>query len=139
MVTETKKVIAIAALIVATGVAGVELTRNPAQADPMLVPGGAAGYAGARVDDAFKVVAEMPPVAPLTIPMAAKGDLVMPVGCAGPFKADVAAECFDTAYEVPSEEPGVVVETRLSDSSILVRMMGYTMAVFEDEAAPVSE
>ena len=138
MVTETKKVIAIAALIIATGIAGVELTRNPAQADPMLVPGGAAGYAGARVDEVFKVVAEMPPVATMMVPMAAKGDL-MPTGCAGPFLPDVAAECMDTAYEVPSEEPGVVVETRMSDSSILVRMMGYTMAVFEAEEAPVAE
>ncbi len=132
MITETKKVLALAALIVATGVATVELTRNPAQADPLLVSGGAAGYAGERVDAAFDVVTEMPPVQSFAIPMAAKGDL-MPIGCSISSTSDAAAECMDTAYEVPSDEPSVVVETRLSDSSILVRMMGYTMAVFEDE------
>ena len=116
MITETKKVFAIAALIAATGVATVELTRNPAQADPMLVPGGAAGYAGERIDVAFTVVAEMPFVAPVSVPMANKGDL-MP-----------------TAYEVASDEGSVVVETRVGDAtSILVRMMGYTVALFEDE------
>lgn len=132
MITETKKVFAIAALIAATGVAAVELTRNPAQADPMLVMGGAAGYAAERIDGAFHAVAEMPPVAPISVPMALKGDL-MPLGCAGPFKAEVAAECLDTAYEVASDD-SMVVETRVGDStSILVRMMGYTMAVFENE------
>lgn len=120
MITETKKVFAIAALIVATGVAGVELTRNPAQADPMLVAGGAAGYAGERVDAAFRAVAEMPPVAPVAIPMAAKGDLL--------------PSRMDTAYEVASADPSTIVETRVGDStSILVRIMGYTMAVFQDE------
>ena len=133
MITETKKVFALAALIVATGVATVELTRNPAQADPMLVAGGATGYAGERVDAAFDAVADMPAVAPVAIPMAQKGDL-LPIGCAGPFRAEVAAECMDTAYEVASEDPSLVVETRVGDStSILVRMMGYTMAVFENE------
>jgi hypothetical protein len=133
MITETKKAFAIAALIATTGVAAVEMTRNPAQADPMLVMGGAAGYAAERIDSAFHAVAEMPPVAPISVPMALKGDL-MPIGCAGPFKADVAAECLDTAYEVSSDDGSMVVETRVGDStSILVRMMGYTMAVFENE------
>jgi hypothetical protein len=56
--------------------------------------------------------------------MAARGDLV-PLGCA-PDQA-----C--TVYGVPVGEPSVVVETRRSDSSILTRMLGYTMAVFDDE------
>jgi hypothetical protein len=99
----------------------------------MLVTGGAAGYAAERIDSAFHAVAEMPPVAPISVPMALKGDL-MPIGCAGPFKADIAAECLDTAYEVSSDDGSLVVETRVGDStSILVRMMGYTMAVFENE------
>ena len=135
MVTETKKVFAIAALIVATGIGAVELTRNPAQADPMLVPGGAAGYAGMRVDAAFEAAAEMPRVAPLVVPMARKGDL-MPIGCADPAESSADGNC--TAYEVASDDPSVVVETRTSDSSILMRMMGYTMAVFEN-GAPQSE
>jgi hypothetical protein len=132
MIMETKRAFAVAALIAATGVAAVELTRNPAQADPMLVPGGGAAYAAERIDGAFHAVAEMPPVAPISVPMAVKGDL-MPIGCAGPFKPDVAAECLDTAYEVASED-SMVVETRVGDStSILIRMMGYTVAGFENE------
>lgn len=135
MITETKKVFAIAALIATTGVAGVELTRNPAQADPMLVIG-AAGYAAERIDGAFHAVAEMPPVAPISVPMALKGDL-MPIGCAGPLKADVQAECLDTAYEVASDDGSMVVETRVGDStSILFRMTGYTMAASESETHP---
>ena len=132
MIMETKRAFAVAALIAATGVAAVELTRNPAQADPMLVTGGAAAYAVERIDGAFHAVAEMPPVAPISVPMAVKGDL-MPIGCAGPFKPDVAAECLDTAYEVASED-SMVMETRVGDStSILIRMMGYTVAGFENE------
>ncbi len=132
MIMETKRAFAVAALIAATGVAAVELTRNPAQADPMLVTGGGAAYAAERIDGAFHAVAEMPPIAPISVPMAVKGDL-MPIGCAGPFKPDVAAECLDTAYEVASED-SMVVETRVGDStSILIRMMGYTVAGFENE------
>ena len=116
MIIETKRVFALAALIAATGMAAVELVRSPAQANPMLVVGGAAGYAGERIDDAFLVGAEMPPVAPVSIPMAVKGD-VMP-----------------TAYEAASDNASMVVETRVGDStSILVRMMGYTMAASENQ------
>jgi hypothetical protein len=130
MFTETKKVLALAALIALTGVAFVETTRSPAQADPMLVAGGAAGYAGQRIDAVFDVVALMPEVTPVSLPLAKKGDL-LPIGCAGPFETDVAAECMDTAYEVASEEPPLVVETRRgTSSSILMRMYEFTLAGF---------
>jgi hypothetical protein len=80
----------------------------------------------------------MPPVAPVEIPMAIKGDL-MPIGCIGPFLPDTAAECMDTAYEVASVEPSLVVETRMSNSSILMRMLGYTTALFQGDDEPRSE
>ena len=126
MNTETKKVLALVALIVTTGVGTVEMTRSPAQANPAVLAGSTAGYAGERVEQAFSAVAEMPPVAPLTIPVAAKGDK-LPSGCASPFTAVSAAECVDAAYNVPSG-PYVIMETRGESSSILTRVMGYTVA-----------
>ena len=128
METETRKASAIVALVAATGVATVELPRSLAQAGPV---SGSAGYAGARVDEVFKVVAEMLPVAQISIPMAVKGDLEIPLSCVGPFQPNVQAECMDVAYEVESG-PYVVVETRTATSSILTRMLGYATAIFED-------
>jgi hypothetical protein len=127
MFTETKRVLALVALIAATGVAAVEMSRTAAHADPNLVSGGAAGYAGARVDAAFQLVAAMP-VRTILVPMAEKGDL-MPIGCAGPYRPEVAAECIDTAYEVEAE-PSVVVETREGNTSILTRLDGLTVAKY---------
>ena len=122
MITQTKKALAVVA-IVATGFAGVGL----AQAETSQTT---EGYAGSRVDGAFQLVAEMPPVEPIAIPLAVKGDLQIPSECIGPFRPDVQAECMDVAYEVESG-PYVVVEARTEDSSILTRMLGYTMAIFE--------
>jgi hypothetical protein len=120
MITETKKAFALAALIVATGVAAVELTRSPAQADP------ASGTsADARIAAAFELVAEMPPSPPLIVPMAVKGDLQVPFGCS--ILATDEAECMDVAYEVESE-PSVVVETRSGSTSTLTRMDPLTVA-----------
>jgi hypothetical protein len=121
MITQTRKAFAVAA-IVATGFAAIGL----AQADTSPTE----GYAGARVDAAFQVVAEMPSVEPISIPVAVKGDLQIPIECVGPFRPDVQAECMDVAYEVESG-PYVVVEARTEDTSILTRMLGYTMAIFE--------
>jgi hypothetical protein len=133
MITETKKVLAAVALIIAAGISTVELTRTPAQADPTLVRGGAAGYAGSRVDGAFQVLAAAPVAAPVEVPVAEKGDLP-PLGCAGPFRPEVEAECVDTAFEVEAE-PSVIVETRLGDASTLMRMDALTVADFEAVAA----
>jgi hypothetical protein len=134
MITETKKAFALAALIVATGIAAVELTRSSAQADPMLVTGGAAGYAGARVDAAFEAVAEMPEAAAVMVPLAEKGDLPVPYGCEG----NAEAECMDVAYEVESA-PSVVVETRIGNTSTLMRMDAMTVAGVNDEPAQLHE
>lgn len=125
MITDTKKVFAIAAIIVATGVTAVELTRSPAHAASTQVQITAA-YAGSRIDTAFDVVAAMPPVAPVRVPMATKGDLPVPPGCVG-MPADLQAECMDVAYEVPSE-PSIVVETRSGNTSTLMRMDALTVA-----------
>jgi hypothetical protein len=125
MNSQTKKVLALVALIVATGVAVVELTRTPAQADPLLVQGGAEGYAGSRVDAAFQLVDQMSADS-LEFPLAEKGDL-LPIGCAGPFEPAVAAECMDVAYEVESDP---VLETRTESSSILTRTTEYALAGF---------
>ena len=126
---QTTRVLALVALIVGTGIATVELTRETANAETR-VTGGVSSYADRRVDEIFALIAEMPPVAPVSIPVAEKGDL-LPIDCAGPFRAEVQAECLDTAYEVESE-PSVVVETRIGDAtSVLMRMDGMTVAGVE--------
>lgn len=125
MKTETSKVLALVTAVVMTGVGAVEMTRNSAQANPPLVAG-ATGYAAERIEGGFQAVAEIPRVAPMIVPVAMKGDR-LPSGCAGPFEPTFAAECVDTAYEVESG-PYVVVEARAGSTSILSRMMGYTLA-----------
>ena len=126
MTTPTIKLFAIAALVVSTGLA------LAAEADPMPAIDDRAGYSAARIDAAFNMVAEIPLTDPVAIPMADKGDL-LPIGCAGPFRPDVAAECLDTAYELASDDPSIVVETRVGDAtSMLMRMMGFTVADMPD-------
>ena len=132
MITESRKVFALAALIVATGVAAVELTRNSAQADTMPVE--RASYASARIDAAFNVVAEMPAMPRIIVPLAQKGDLEVPVGCEGAAEA----ECMDVAYEVQSE-PSLVVETRAGTTSTLMRMDAITVAVSAEDESLQSE
>ena len=128
MIIETKKVFAIAAAIAIIGVAGVELTRGTAQAgtdhDSSI-----ADYAASRINAAFEVVAEMPPVPAVRVPLAQKGDLPVPLSCAG---TPSEAECMDVAYEVPSA-PSVVVETRFGITSTLMRLEAMTMADLADE------
>ena len=134
MITETKRVFVLAALIVATGVAAVEFSRSPAHADPMLVLGGAATYGASRIDTAFDAVAAMPALAEIMVPMAQKGDLEVPLGCEG----FAEAECMDVAYEMPSE-PSLVVETRSGTTSTLMRMDAITVAAGAAESLPQSE
>lgn len=131
MFTETTKVFAIAGLIVATGIATVELTRSPAQAEGV-------DYVTARVDGAFQAVSEMPQVAAVRVPLAVKGDLQMPHGCTGIGTTDAQAECMDTAYEIDSE-PSIVVETRIGSTSTLMRMDAMTLAGVSDEPVQQSE
>lgn len=131
MFTDTKKVVALAALIVATGVATVEVTRGTAQAGPVAHP----DYAATRIAEAFQVAATMPPVAPVSVPMAVKGDLEVPAGCRG---ADDEAECMDTAYE-PDAIPSVVVESRAGTTTTLMRMDAMTLAGVTDAPLPRSE
>jgi hypothetical protein len=129
MITETRKVFAVAALIVATGVAAVELTRSPALAESAQIQSTAV-YAASRINGAFDLIAAMPPVAPVRVPMAIKGDLPVPPGCLD-IPTEAQAECMDVAYEVPSES--VVVETRFGNTSILMRMDALTVADVPEE------
>ena len=119
MVTQTKKILALAALIVIAGIALVEMTRSE-KADAALVPGGAAGYAKQRVDGAFAVITEFPPVE-FNIALAEKGDR-LPVACAG-----MAADCADEGYEI-AEGPVMIVETRSETGSVLTRFVGVHVA-----------
>jgi hypothetical protein len=125
MDTLTKKVLTAVALIVATGVTAVEMTRTSAYAQGGFATGTAA-YAGERINVAFQVAAEMPPVEPVSLPLAVKGDM-LPIGCAGPFRAEEQAECIDAAYELASE-PSTVVETRHGSTSILMRLESISTA-----------
>ena len=126
MDTLTKKVLTAVALIVATGVTAVEMTRTSAYAQSGFATGNAAAYAGERINVAFQVAAEMPPVEPVSLPLAVKGDM-LPIGCAGPFRAEEQAECVDAAYELASE-PSTVVETRHGSTSILMRLESISTA-----------
>ena len=122
MITETKHVLGVVALIMATGIATVEATRSPAQADSLLVSG--ADYPAMRIGEAFAASAMLPPA---TVAAAEKGDM-LPIGCAGPLDPTFAAECLDSAYEVASDEGDVVVETRFGSTSVLTRMERFTVA-----------
>jgi hypothetical protein len=102
-------------------------------AEPMAVPDGAAGLATLRIETAFQVAAEMPPVPLVEVPMAVKGDLAL--GCMGPFQPAVQAECIDTAYEVDSDPP-LIVETRRGSTSILTRLFDFTVAARLSEQHP---
>ena len=126
MDTLTKKVLTAVALIVATGVTAVEMTRTSAYAQRRLRDRRAPPMPGERINVAFQVAAEMPPVEPVSLPLAEKGDM-LPIGCAGPFRAEAQAECIDAAYELASE-PSTVVETRRGSTSILMRLESISTA-----------
>ena len=130
MITDTKKVFALAALIVATGVGSVELTRSTAQAGTVNMTRDAA-YAAARVDTVFDLVSAMPTQVAFMLPMAEKGDLPVPQNCLS-VQGDAQAECMDVAYEVPSE-PSVVVESSFGSTTTLMRMDAMTVAGVTEE------
>ena len=136
MITETRKVIVLAALTIATGMATVELGDGTAQAQTMIMVRDQA-YAAARVDTAFDLVASMPATPAVMIPMAMKGDLPVPQGCLG-FAGDAQAECMDVAYEVPTG-PSIVVETREGATTTLMRMDAMTVADVPDQTLRQSE
>jgi len=123
MISETKKVFALA-VILAAGCVGLAseaqagMTRSEA-------------YSAARVDTAFDLVAEMPAVTPVSIPLAQKGDLLVPPGCADE-TGDSQAECMDVAYEVESA-PSVVVEQTEGTTTTLTRLDAMTVAGVADQ------
>ena len=102
------------------------MSRDGAQASAMPTAD-LVEYAQSRVDQAFAAAAEVP-VTEFEISAAPKGDL--PVGCGGPFRPEVQAECIDAAYEV-SDLTSTVVETRVGEStSVLTRMDAFELAEF---------
>jgi hypothetical protein len=127
----TRKVFALAAMIVVTGVGTVEMTRNSAQAAEPSTMTRIEAYSAARVDTAFDLVAGMPASAPIMVPMAQKGDLLVPAGCAG-LSADAQGECMDVAYEV-DQTPSAVIETREGTTSTLLKLDPMTLAVVSDQ------
>lgn len=129
MATQTKTVFAFAALVVAS-------FATAAQAGTVF-PTDQASYARWRVDAAFDVVAKMPTVAPVRVPLAMKGDLEVPLGCTDA-SGDTQAECMDVAYE-PDSMPSVVIETRVGSTSTLMRMDQLTVAGVSDQPALQAE
>src|SRR6185503_15736653 len=112
-------------MIVAAGVSTVEMTRDSAQAAESTMTRIQA-YSAARVDTAFDLVAAMPASAPFMVPMAQKGDLLVPPGCAG-MSADAQGECMDVAYEMDSV-PSAVIESREGTTSTLLKLDPLTLA-----------
>ena len=135
MITDSKKVLVLAALIVATGVGAVEMARGVAQAEPAMTRD--AAYAAARVDTVFALVADMPMTVAVMVPMAEKGDLAVPPGCLS-VQGDAQAECMDVAYEVPAE-PSVVIDTTIGNTTTLMRMDAMTIAGVTEEPLLQSE
>lgn len=130
MFIETRKVSALATLIVAAGFATVVHAGT-------VYPTDEASYARWRVDAAFQVVAAMPQVAPVSVPMAMKGDLPVPLGCEGA-AGDAQAECMDVAYE-PDALPSMVVETTSGTTTTLMRMDAMAIAGVATQPAESAE
>ena len=86
----------------------------------------AQAYAAARVDTTFDLVAAMPTAPPVMLPMAQKGDLLVPPGCFGT-SGDFQAECMDVAYEPPAQ-PSIVLETSEGTTTTLMRLDAMTVA-----------
>jgi hypothetical protein len=133
----TKREFALAALIVAIGVGTVETSRNTAEAAEPTVMTRIEAYSAARIDTAFDLVAALPASAPFMLPVAQKGDLLVPPGCTG-MDADVQAECMDVAYELPAE-PSIIIETRGGTTTTLMRMDAMTVADAVNESQFQSE
>ena len=122
----TKRLFALAALMMAAGVGTVEMSRSTAQAGEQRTMTPIEAYSAGRVDTAFDLVAAMPASAPFMVPMAQKGDLLVPPGCAG-MDADAQDECMDVAYEMDSL-PSAVFETREGTTSTLLKLDPMTLA-----------
>jgi hypothetical protein len=129
MATQTRKVFAIAALVVTSLAATAEAGT--------VFPTDQASYARWRVDAAFDLVAKLPTTTPVSVPLAMKGDLEVPLGCAD-ISGDAQAECMDVAYE-PDSMPSVIVETRIGSTSTLMRMDAMTVAGVTAEPVLQSE
>ena len=126
MIVETKKVLAVAALIATTGVAGVEMTR--ASAVGSSPAGQAQDYAQSRIVVAFSAAAEVPEIPYEEFSVETTDP--RPVGCSGPFRAEVEAECLDVAHEVSSDWGGGIrgeIESRAAD---LVTLDAFDLAEF---------
>jgi hypothetical protein len=123
MITMTKRGIALVALIVATGFATLGIKSDSAQSQTMTRD---QAYSAARLDTVFDLVATMPAAKIVTVPLAMKGDLPVPLGCFDA-SADTAAECMDAAYELPSE-PSIVFETSEGTTTTLMRADALTVA-----------
>lgn len=73
-----------AALIAALSIQTLATVGSPAQAAQPSSIRELEAYAGTRVDGAFQLIATMPAVASLALPLARKGDLPAQAGCSGP-------------------------------------------------------
>jgi hypothetical protein len=129
MATQARKVFATAALVV--------MSLTGAAAAGTVFPTDQSSYAQWRVDAAFDVVAKMPQAAPVSVPLAMKGDLEVPFGCLDQ-SGDAQAECMDVAYE-PESMPSVIIETRVGSTSTLLRMDAMTVAGVTSEPVLQSE
>jgi len=129
MATPTRKVFATAALVVTT-------FATTAMAGTVF-PTDQSSYAHWRVAAVFNVVAMMPEATPVSVPLAQKGDLEVPLGC-NDTSADTQAECMDVAYE-PDSLPSVIIETRVGTTSTLLRMEAMTVAGVVGETLLQSE
>jgi hypothetical protein len=125
MITKTWKAVAVTSLAFATAVIGAQLTLRPAEAGSAALPGTPA-YASARVDGAFKAVAEMLQLAEVRVPMATKGDLPAGLMCSG-----TPAEC-GVAYKALTQ-PSLTVASSFGNTTTLLRMDAIAVANIIDD------
>jgi hypothetical protein len=123
----TEKVLVFAALIVATSVGAAEVNWNSARAAELETMKRIQAYSAARLDTVFNLVSAMPASTPVTVPMAPKGDLLVPPGCVG-LTSEAQSECMDVAFEMDSA-PSVVVEIRDGTTTTLLKLDPMTLAV----------
>ena len=103
-------------------------------AEPRVAPDGPADFATLRIETAFQVAAEMPPVPAVEVPDGGQGR-----PCARLHRPVPARRFRPNASTPPTRsnfDPPLIVETRRGSTSILTRLFDFTVAARLSEQHP---
>ena len=128
MIIDTRKVLAAATLIVAVGVGTIEIGRDPAKASAPAMTESTAEYPRSRIEAAFAAAAEVPPMEFAVV--GSHGEAPLPVGCDGPFRPEVRAECLDVAAQVSGDFGAVLEGNVRAAAADLVSLDAFDLASF---------